>query len=100
MGNAYLSEQDAPKDIPALIKALGFDSATSYVWIIMRGWISHKRTITMCVISIAHWEKVKKTYSVPYYPNVTMGWDPTPRTNQEKPWKGNQVLSLYQYHWE
>jgi len=20
-----------------------------------------------------------------------MGWDPTPRTNQEKPWKGNQV---------
>ena len=32
-GMPILSEQDAPKDIPALIKALGFDSATSYVWI-------------------------------------------------------------------
>ncbi len=46
----------------------------------------------MCVISTLRiGKKVKKTYSVPYYPNVTMGWDPTPRTNQEKPWKGNQV---------
>ena len=91
-GMPILSEQDAPKDIPALIKALGFDSATSYVWI-HHARLDKPQTDYNHVRNqyFAHWEKVKKTYSVPYYPNVTMGWDPTPRTNQEKPWKGNQV---------
>lgn len=91
-GMPILSEQDSPKDIPALIKALGFDSATSYVWI-HHARLDKPQTDYNHVRNqyFAHWEKVKKTYSVPYYPNVTMGWDPTPRTNQEKPWKGNQV---------
>jgi hypothetical protein len=29
-----------------------------------------------------HWEKAKTDYGVSYFPNVTMGWDASPRTNQ------------------
>ncbi|MFR3489438.1 MAG: hypothetical protein ACLTTP_09545 [Alistipes ihumii] len=35
---------------------------------------------------MAYWDKAKAEYGVPYYPNVTMGWDPSPRTNQQKDW--------------
>lgn len=87
-----LPGQDAPKDISALIKVLGFDSATSYVWI-HHAWLNKPQTDYNYVRDqyFTHWEKAKNAYQVPYYPNVTMGWDPTPRTNQDKPWKGNQV---------
>ena len=37
-----------------------------------------------------HWDAVKKEYCVPYFPNVTMGWDSSPRTNQDKEWHGNE----------
>jgi hypothetical protein len=29
-----------------------------------------------------YWYEASKAYSVPYYPNVTMGWDSSPRTIQ------------------
>jgi hypothetical protein len=29
-----------------------------------------------------YWERVEKAFSLPYYPNVTMGWDASPRTVQ------------------
>ena len=29
-----------------------------------------------------HWEKANTDYGVSYFPNVTMGWDASPRTNQ------------------
>ena len=29
-----------------------------------------------------YWDKVEREYSIPYHPNVTMGWDPSPRTVQ------------------
>jgi hypothetical protein len=37
-----------------------------------------------------HWDQVKKAYGVPYYPNVTMGWDSSPRTNQAKEWSSTE----------
>lgn len=63
---------------------LGFDSCTSYVWIhhlemdrfpefnfldAMRGYC-------------ARWDELVKKINVPYYPNITMGWDSSPRTVQ------------------
>jgi hypothetical protein len=32
-----------------------------------------------------HCDKVAASYGVPYYPNVTMGWDSTPRIAPGKP---------------
>jgi hypothetical protein len=66
---------------------LGFDSATSYVWI-------HHVQLTDIQTDynyvrdayLAHWDKLKAEYGVPYYPNVTMGWDSSPRTNQNMEW--------------
>jgi hypothetical protein len=31
----------------------------------------------------AYWAKAEQTLPAPYFPNVTMGWDPSPRACQE-----------------
>ncbi len=86
-GNPILPGEKVPSDFPDLIKMLGFDSATSYVW------IHHVRlTDTQTDYNyvrdayLAHWDKIKAEYGVPYYPNITMGWDSSPRTNQNMEW--------------
>lgn len=71
-----------------LVKKLGFNSVTDYVWI---------HHIALKNFPVNKYDSVKMEYfkyaqeatdslSVPYYPNVSMGWDPTPRTNQSEPW--------------
>ena len=30
-----------------------------------------------------YWDKAEKMFDIPYFPNVTMGWDSSPRTFQE-----------------
>ncbi len=87
-GNPILPGQKVPANIPELIKKLGFNSATSYVWI-------HHVKLTevqndynkVCREYFSYWDKAKSEYSVPYIPNVTMGWDSSPRTNQEMGWR-------------
>ena len=32
-----------------------------------------------------YWETARREYPVPYFPNVTVGWDPSPRTVQNLP---------------
>ncbi len=86
-GNPILPVENAPKNIPELIKVLGFNSATSYVWIHHTelpetqtdyNWVRDRY--------LEHWEKAKSEYNVPYFPNVTMGWDPTPRCDSNSEW--------------
>jgi hypothetical protein len=86
-GNPILPVENAPADTPALIKALGFNSATSYVWIHHTelpetqtdyNWVRDRY--------FEHWEKAKTEYGVPYFPNVTMGWDATPRCDLKSEW--------------
>lgn len=68
----------------ALLEALGFDSVTSYVWI-------HHRTPPAFPAAdysayardcLEESRRLAGSYRLPYYPNVTMGWDPSPRTIQ------------------
>ncbi|RKN86328.1 glycoside hydrolase family 99-like domain-containing protein [Paenibacillus ginsengarvi] len=67
-----------------LLSLLGFDSVASYVW------IHHQRLEQFPQTPYADTrEKARRTmaelteqYNVPYYPNVTMGWDSSPRTIQ------------------
>lgn len=86
-GNPILPVENAPADTPALIKALRFNSATSYVWIHHTAlpetqtdynWVRDRY--------FEHWEKAKTDYGVPYFPNVTMGWDPSPRCDLNSEW--------------
>jgi hypothetical protein len=86
-GNPILPVENAPSNTTELIKALGFNSATSYVWIHHTqlpetqtdyNWVRYRY--------FEHWEKAKAEYGVPYFPNVSMGWDPTPRCDLKSEW--------------
>jgi hypothetical protein len=86
-GNPILPVEKAPANTPALIKILGFDSATSYVWIHHTA-LPERQTDYNWVRDryFAHWEKAKTEYGVPYFPNVTMGWDASPRCDLKSEW--------------
>jgi hypothetical protein len=70
-------------DGPTLVSQLGFDSVTSYVWV-------HHHAMPTILTPYADiladaavgWETFAGTYDQPYFPNVTVGWDPSPRTVQ------------------
>lgn len=89
-GNPILPGEEVPGNIPEIISKLGFNSATSYVWI-HHVLLPKTQTDYNYVRDsyFLHWDKVKTEYGVPYFPNVTMGWDPSPRTNQSEAWNGN-----------
>jgi hypothetical protein len=86
-GNPVLPVEKAPANTAGLISALGFDSSTSYVWI-------HHTPLPETQTDYAwvrdryfgHWDRAKQEYGVPYFPNVTMGWDATPRCNPASEW--------------
>lgn len=88
-GKPILPVEKTPANTAELIKLLGFDSATSYVWI-HHVELPETQTDYNYVRDayIKYWEKAKTEYGVPYFPNVTMGWDPSPRTNQSIDWSG------------
>ena len=76
-----------PKNSADLVKALGFDSATSYVWV----HHTHLRKRETDYNSardqyFAAWDKISKSLALPYYPNLSMGWDSSPRTDQTCTW--------------
>lgn len=67
-----------------VINYLGVDSVTSYVWfhhIAAESFpaVPYKEVRVQCSGEHA---RLSGQYSIPYLPNVTMGWDPSPRTVQ------------------
>lgn len=67
-----------------LINRLGFDSATSYVWV-------HHNEIPefpansyakFRELSVRDFDSFTNHYDLPYFPNVSLGWDASPRTIQ------------------
>jgi len=86
-GNPILPVEKAPSNTPELIKMLGFDSSTSYVWI-HHTELPETQTDYNWVRDqyFSHWDKAKVEYGVPYFPNVTMGWDSTPRCDLNSEW--------------
>ncbi len=83
-GNPILPGETAPADPKSVVDQLGFDSVTSYVW------IHHYATKVFPEVEYKtvqeayskYWNEAEKKYDQPYYPNVTMGWDSSPRTVQ------------------
>ena len=87
-GNPILPVEKAPLETSDLIRMLGFDSCTSYVWI-HHVELPETQTDFNYVRDeyFTHWDKAKEEYGVPYYPNVTMGWDATPRCDLNSKWE-------------
>lgn len=83
-GVQILPGEEKITDPNELVRILGFNSVTSYVW------IHHYETNEFPKVSYAkcrdkvmeYMEGYIGQYSIPYYPNVTMGWDASPRTIQ------------------
>jgi hypothetical protein len=72
------------KDRDEMIAALGIDSVTSYCWIHNVPLRSFPATSYSAwrEESTGKWDEIKARFGVPYFPNVSMGWDSSPRTEQ------------------
>ena len=83
-GVQILPGEEAITDPAILLTALGFDTVTSYVWIHHIPLPTFPQTPYADVLEEArkHWHAVRAEYPLPYFPNVTMGWDSSPRTVQ------------------
>jgi Glycosyltransferase WbsX len=83
-GQPILPGEKKPADAPQLVRDLGFDSVTSYVWI---HYVPLPRQVTDYNFVrneyFRYWDRATKMFGVPYFPNVSMGWDPSPRAAQE-----------------
>lgn len=79
-----LPGETAVQDPQAVLQTLGFDSLTSYVWIHHVPLPDFPETAYADVLAgaIAHWHAISAASPLPYYPNVTVGWDSSPRTVQ------------------
>ncbi len=67
-----------------LIERLGFDSVTSYVWVHHVLMPDFPQTPYAYVMDkyLEYCNTATKKFPVPYHPNVSMGWDPSPRCKQ------------------
>ncbi len=67
-----------------MLAKLGMDSVTSYVWMHHTAMESYPFVsyLKYAEQSIACWDQLSEAFPLPYYPNVSMGWDSTPRTVQ------------------
>ena len=76
-----------------LLTALGADSVTTYTWIHLVP-LKQLGFPTVDYMEVANrymnYEKAAFTkFKVPYHPNITMGWDPTPRMNAKQKFDGS-----------
>ena len=83
-GQPILPGERKAVDAPGLVRDLGFDSVTSYVWI-HHVPLPRQATDYNFVRDeyFRYWDRAAKMFGVPYFPNVSMGWDSSPRAAQE-----------------
>ena len=90
-GIAVLPEAITVDDPQRLIRELGFASATSYVWVHHADARDFDFPVAdiepMRAAAFAEYEKFAAELDVPFYPNVTVGWDASPRTDQAVPFE-------------
>jgi hypothetical protein len=82
-GRTILPGEKTPADPAKLVRDLGFDSATSYVWIHHAALPQPQTEYNFARDEyFNYWSQAATNFGVPYIPNVTMGWDPSPRADQ------------------
>jgi len=83
-----LGEEKHVNDPFLRAERIGFDSATSYVWV-HHVDIRNPELADYSVMEDLYfnmYQKARDACRIPVFPNVTMGWDPSPRTHQDMPW--------------
>jgi hypothetical protein len=94
---SFLPGETASTNPKMLLDTLGFDSVTSYVW------IHHYETEDFPTVQyndirdayLEFWKEAEGTYGQPYYPNVTVGWDASPRTVQSDDYANRGYPFMY-----
>jgi hypothetical protein len=87
--NSIVEGNRSSSGLIEMIDALGIDSATSYVWV-HHFDMSRKDPARYEEVQNAYfdyWNRTSKELKIPLFPNVTMGWDATPRTVQSDCWE-------------
>jgi len=80
-GNTILPSEEKIANVEDLCAKMGFSSTTSYVWIHHVYLNQYPETPYKYVENeyFKYANKILEKTSIPYYPNVTMGWDASPR---------------------
>ena len=96
LNNPALSAENQPANLAELIRRLGFDSTTGYVW------FDHVRLPDVQTdfnyvrdAYFAHWDEIKDACGAPYFPNVSMGWDTSPRRSWDTQGGGTDYKYTY-----
>ncbi len=86
-GQPILPQENKPAKPSEVVKQLGFDSVSSYVWIHHVALPQFPATDYGLVQEkyFEYWRQAERMFDVPYFPNVTMGWDSSPRAHQSDP---------------
>ena len=82
-GKSVMPWQSTPVDATLVVEELGFDSVTSYVWFHHVDFPDLETDYNFVRDAyLGYWDDAKKRFRQPFYPNVTMGWDSSPRAHQ------------------
>lgn len=81
----------ACEDPAKIVKELGLASTTTYAWVheydLASGGFPRGSYDAAARGNMAAWDIFSRQMPVPYHPNVSMGWDPSPRTIQTSPYE-------------
>lgn len=83
-GEQILPGEEKITNVNELLNQLNFNSITSYVWIHHRKMESFpfEDYAGFRELNALDYPEFTEQYQLPYFPNVTMGWDASPRTIQ------------------
>jgi hypothetical protein len=79
-----LPGETIPRDPDEMLQKIGFDSFSSYVWVhhVALAPFPEMPYVRARQEYFDYWQSIERQIRLPYIPNVTMGWDPSPRTVQ------------------
>lgn len=70
---------------PELLAALGADSVTNYQYIHWMGVGITRDYREVSQAAVQYWNECAERYAMPYYPGISIGWDPSPRRMEKYP---------------
>ena len=83
---------ETPPDLPEVVRRLGFDSGSSYVWLhhhdASQAPFPNGSNAELRESAFTDYDRYADQLDVDFYPNVSVGWDPSPRTDQSLPYRG------------
>ena len=85
--NMTNSDAKPTAGVEQVIQLLGVSSVTSYTWAHYVSLAPQTSYPDWAGRGIAYWTSAQKKYPVSFFPHVSLGWDPSPRTDPAKPWK-------------